>query len=1389
VKRAVLITLALVIIAIVLSLGWLLTSESGLRWVYRQAQPVLPGELHLQQLSGSLGGGIALRGIEYDNGDIKVSADRLLLQWNPWALLAARLQISSIDIGRLELQLPPAPGEPRVAGGDITLPSLRIPLQVTLQRLGIEEIFLRRGDASYHLQQIELQAESRDRVVRIDRFAVHLADMAVAGVYKSDFDISLAGTIEPGADYRHDLRIDWSTRLSNAAVVDNVALLQGDINATRLTHRSSGPLQAELTLDLQQPLRKPAWQASLQVSDLDSSRLDSRLPVFKGNIELSAKGDLQSARIDGHIDADSADLGKLDTRFELASLENARLFDGLRIESLKLAFLDGEFAAQGQLFWAPALSWNGEVSASHVNPAGLLPEWPGDLNARLYSEGGFENDRLIASATIVESSGTLRNYPVSLTGKLRWQDGNLDVQAADLRSGTTHVLANGRIGDALDLHWSVDTRDFAQLYPGAEGQLAASGHLGGRLDAPFVEAGFHGKSIRLPDYAVAAVDGDIAIDLFDWQRLRVSLSAQHLELQGQQLQSVEVSADNKRIDARLVGARVSAEFSLAGELRDKSWRGRLLAANIQTADFTDWRLQQPVALTLSADAIVSERLCLLSSDRAEFCGTLQRRANDWDIDLELAGIPLRLLQQWAPPALIMDGRVDASAALQYAPGGALLGKMDASLPRGSVSYPLQEGKPERFDYRLGKLSLLLEPAGIKSTVTLTLQNGDHVQGSLEMPGASILDLDTRRQALQASASARLRNWAIVDGMIPQVENLRGELELNLTVSGVLSKPSLQGSARLRDGGVFLPALKMEADQIEVNASSEGSERIEFDATARLASGSVSLRGNTILNPEQNWPSNLSINAEGLQISSLLAQWIEPPLTVAGQLAVKAQLTFHAPDSLFGTIDISSPRGSFDYPLVAGEKQNWDYRDGFISATLNEQGINAGSGILVGPNSALKSELTLPGARLLSLDIEHQPLRASAHVDFDELSLIELIVPDVDRVQGKLLLDLSASGSLAKPVLGARAGITQASLRIPRLGLQIRQIELQGSSDDLHAFNFKLSARSGDGELAIDGSTRLDPAQGWPTRFSVKGNDFEVSRIPEALVTVTPDLQVTLENRSIDISGDLKLPFARLRPKDVSSAVRVSNDTVVIGSQKPPDEKWLVTTRVNLSLGDRVTFYGFGFEGDLGGRLLIEDEPGQLSTGTGEITIKKGRYRAYGQRLDINNGRLLFTGGALDNPGLDMRAIRQTEDVTVGLQVRGRLQQPELELFSIPTMDQTDMLSYLLFGHPMETASGSEGETMAKAALALGLAGGDSMARQLVDRFGLDEMRVETNDTGDQASLVVGRYLSPKLYVSYGVGLVESINKINLRYQLSNRWKLEAESGEYQGADLLFTIER
>ena len=157
--------------------------------------------------------------------------------------------------------------------------------------------------------------------------------------------------------------------------------------------------------------------------------------------------------------------------------------------------------------------------------------------------------------------------------------------------------------------------------------------------------------------------------------------------------------------------------------------------------------------------------------------------------------------------------------------------------------------------------------------------------------------------------------------------------------------------------------------------------------------------------------------------------------------------------------------------------------------------------------------------------------------------------------------------------------------------------------------------------------------------------------------------------------------------------------------------------------------------------------------------------------------------------MDLRAVRKTGTVTSGLKVKGSLKKPQVELFSIPAMGQTDTLAYLLLGRPIETTTGKDGEMMAKAALALSLIGGDTLARTLGERFGLDDMRVESSSSGDQASLVIGRYLSPKLYIGYGVGLIESFNTFNVRYQISDKWQLKGESGENQGADILYTIER
>ncbi len=561
------------------------------------------------------------------------------------------------------------------------------------------------------------------------------------------------------------------------------------------------------------------------------------------------------------------------------------------------------------------------------------------------------------------------------------------------------------------------------------------------------------------------------------------------------------------------------------------------------------------------------------------------------------------------------------------------------------------------------------------------------------------------------------------------------------------------------------------------------EKIEAEPLCWMSSD-----GNICLTLQRD-TDKLQAKLEAMQLPLMLfTPWLPPDLKLEGTSNAHADFTLQLPNKLRGNARIQLPAGILSYPVLEGERDRWQYNEGLIEITLDDKGIHANSNLSMGNGDRFKGTLKLPGAELLSLDSNTQKLQADAELAIHKLELIEALVPEVQDLQGEVNITLRADGVLKQPQLRGLAQLRNGALRIPRLGLNINQLKFEAKSDAFETLNFQLTAHSGEGTLNIEGKTRLDKQAGWPTEINIKGNSFEVSRIPEARVLVSPDLRVQIQKRTVRIEGNVHIPFAKLQPKDITTATKISDDAVIIGGDQAALEKWAVFTKVRLTLGDRIHFFGFGFEGRFGGNLLLEDEPGELTRGTGELTVPEGRYRAYGQRLEVEQGRLLYTGGPLSNPGIDLRAVRHVGSVTAGLKVRGTLRQPQIELFSIPAMGETDALAYLILGRPIETSSDEEGAMLAKAALALGLSGGDRLARSLGERFGLDEMRIESSDSGEQASLVMGRYLSPKLYISYGVGLIEAFNTINLRYQISDKWQLKAESGEYHGADLLYTIE-
>jgi translocation and assembly module TamB len=429
------------------------------------------------------------------------------------------------------------------------------------------------------------------------------------------------------------------------------------------------------------------------------------------------------------------------------------------------------------------------------------------------------------------------------------------------------------------------------------------------------------------------------------------------------------------------------------------------------------------------------------------------------------------------------------------------------------------------------------------------------------------------------------------------------------------------------------------------------------------------------------------------------------------------------------------------------------------------------------------------------DFLQRSLRGELRAQIPELSWLQLFSHELQDVVGRLDGRMTFAGTLATPRFDGRIALADGGLRLRKPGIRLERVSasLAGSSEGV--LRIDAEAFSDDGPLRIDGE--LDP---WSTplalQLRVQGERFQALRIPDATIWISPQLEVRLARGELRVDGSIDVPRADITPKNMDTGVAPSGDQVIVrrGDDAPDADAIGIYASIELRLGDAVRIDGFGLSSKLRGRVRVIEAPGIPTRARGEVQLIEGRYKAYGQDLNIETGRLLFTGGALTDPAVELRATRKPrEDITVGVLVRGTLDKPEFSLFSTPAMPQERQLSWLVLGRAIDDDGGSptERELVANAALGLGLAGGEWLAQRLGGRIGFDEITLgaKPGETSDQARLTVGKYLSPKLFISYGVGLFQPGHSFRLQYDIGRGFKLATETGVESGGDLLYTIER
>jgi len=459
---------------------------------------------------------------------------------------------------------------------------------------------------------------------------------------------------------------------------------------------------------------------------------------------------------------------------------------------------------------------------------------------------------------------------------------------------------------------------------------------------------------------------------------------------------------------------------------------------------------------------------------------------------------------------------------------------------------------------------------------------------------------------------------------------------------------------------------------------------------------------------------------------------------------------------------------------------------------DEQRTRLDGSILLDNDAKLSVDASISGT---DQDILNRALSGNTSIAIPDIAFLDSFTPHISDTQGSLQGSMRISGSLKAPVLEGKISTIDTRLTLDEPGITLEKVEmiLKGQPDGDVALD--LAAQSGAGQITIKGESNLH-SRPHSARFEITGNDFQVMDTREAKISVSPDLKLRMSENHLDIEGQIEVPSASIRPKKLpESSVSVSADQIIVADDEETAavKNYQVSSRIRFIIGEQVKFDGFGLKGRITGNLISKDRPGKPTTASGELAIQGGQYRAYGQNLDIRTGRLLFAGGPITEPGLEIEAVRRpAPGILVGVRARGSMRKPDFSLFSEPGMSQSDQLSWLVLGRPLESDTSSQDRnSLNQAAILLGLGGGLALTEEFGEKLGIDEISIESDpdDETNQASLLVGKYLSPKLFVSYGVGIFEPVSTLRLRYALGSKWKLVGESSALRsGADLFYVIE-
>jgi translocation and assembly module TamB len=832
------------------------------------------------------------------------------------------------------------------------------------------------------------------------------------------------------------------------------------------------------------------------------------------------------------------------------------------------------------------------------------------------------------------------------------------------------------------------------------------------------------------------------------------------------------------IDALRV-AVLRGKVDLAGEVRWAPQERWLLAGRATAFDPAALRADLPGRLDFDLRATGSPfgKAQVMTVGIAKLGGRLRGATARGGGQVTLSGEDWRFRDvdlRFGQTRIVLDGSLGTKRDLRFSIDANDLSLLDPAARgrisarghvAGNAAAPILVFKARGSDFVLGDRQL----ASLDADVDLDLRPGGRTQGQLQLRQLQIGErrIDSLDGVLNGTQAAHRATFSLNADLLILGVSAEGGFAKGRWI-GQLRTATLNDANRFRLTNEKPAALTFSDDDFTLG------ELCLAGSVERICAAAQSNRG--------RWRARLDAGQLPLQT---LTAGLSRDITYEGTIGLHAEASGSPDAPVVGEAKAELTQAVLRRRLASGREETFAFGSGRIEAAADAATFSASVGLDAGALGRIQGKLD---GRRAGADWPDHTVTGELSVETATLGLLDMYLSGVDRAAGRLTTRMQVSGTLGAPLLSGELALRDGQFDFYQVNLAMRDVTLDAT------FREDALTLSGDGRVG-EGRGKVEGRLAWRDqlpygRLRVSGENLRIVDVPEARILASPQLEFTLAGRRIDVSGAVLVPEGRLEPADFTNAVLASSDEVIIGEPPPdPGSQFRVSSNITLTLGEKVTINTFGLTGRLAGSLNTRGDDTAITRGTGELSVVEGKYAAFGRNLDIARGRLIFNNVPVADPGIDLRAQKVYPDVTAGVNVRGSLRAPRLTFFSEPAIPQSQIVSLILAGGSLEGAT-QGGSRSGGARNDLVAQGGAILAQQLGlgSRVGIEDIGIETDPTND-TSLVLGRYLSPRLYVSYGISLAEAINTVKLRYTIGDRWTVRTEAGRFRSADIVYTLQK